>query len=207
MDVRHILFAILVVLFPGGKVSRLRAELLFFDRNRGSLISCFARAQSMGLLLPFRFLSGAFGSVGATLVAGTISDLWSTRERGFKMGLFALCAVLGTCESLKASRVQGTLVADDSPSYRASSHGLGRDESAPRVALGAVDPGDSCRCIPTIGLVHDARDSINDPSATQGQRVEETTHINEARSLYCAERDRQAATSSNDEGQLDKAVA
>ena len=61
-----------------------------------------------------RFLQGAFGSTGATMVGGTISDIWLSKEyvffdnnftyrvgtffrrRGLPMSIFALMAVGGT---------------------------------------------------------------------------------------------------------------
>ncbi|KAI9573844.1 major facilitator superfamily domain-containing protein [Boletus coccyginus] len=40
-----------------------------------------------------RFLSGSFGSTGATLVGGTIADIWKPDKRGFPMALFAISAL------------------------------------------------------------------------------------------------------------------
>jgi hypothetical protein len=34
----------------------------------------------MATVLVFRFLSGGFGSVGATLVGGSLADIWKTSE-------------------------------------------------------------------------------------------------------------------------------
>lgn len=60
-------------------------------------ISCvYYRAQSIALVLVFHFLQGGAGSVGATIVGGSLSDIWKANERGPKMAGFALCAVLGT---------------------------------------------------------------------------------------------------------------
>ncbi|KAH7924304.1 MFS general substrate transporter [Leucogyrophana mollusca] len=43
-----------------------------------------------------RALGGAFGSTGATLVGGTVADIWKPQERGLPMSLFALAAVAST---------------------------------------------------------------------------------------------------------------
>jgi hypothetical protein len=37
------------------------------------------------MVLVFRFLQGGAGSVGATLVGGSIADVWAAHERGGKM--------------------------------------------------------------------------------------------------------------------------
>ncbi|KAF8993763.1 MFS polyamine transporter [Cyathus striatus] len=42
-----------------------------------------------------RFLQGAFGSTAATMVGGTVADLWSAKERGLPMSLFAIAGVGG----------------------------------------------------------------------------------------------------------------
>ncbi|KAG1817105.1 major facilitator superfamily domain-containing protein [Suillus subaureus] len=43
-----------------------------------------------------RLLGGAFGSTGATLVGGSVADVWKQHERGQPMAFFALVAVVGT---------------------------------------------------------------------------------------------------------------
>ncbi|KAG2743990.1 MFS general substrate transporter [Suillus brevipes Sb2] len=43
-----------------------------------------------------RLLGGAFGSTGATLVGGSVADVWKQHERGQPMAFFALIAVAGT---------------------------------------------------------------------------------------------------------------
>ncbi|KAG0698233.1 MFS general substrate transporter [Suillus ampliporus] len=43
-----------------------------------------------------RLLGGAFGSTGATLVGGSIADIWKPHERGQPMAFFTLVAVAGT---------------------------------------------------------------------------------------------------------------
>ncbi|KAI5451207.1 hypothetical protein NCC49_002083 [Naganishia albida] len=53
------------------------------------------KAKTMALVMVFHFLQGGAGSVGSTMVGGTLADIWETKERGVKMGMFALCAVLG----------------------------------------------------------------------------------------------------------------
>lgn len=48
------------------------------------------------MVIVFRFLQGGVGSVGATLVGGTLADIWGAHERGGKMSVFSLMAVGGT---------------------------------------------------------------------------------------------------------------
>lgn len=123
----------------------------------------------MALLLPFRFLAGGFGSVGATLVGGSLADIWATRERGFKMGLFALCAVLGTGELIGIARPDRPWLTGSASSSRACSNGLGRDEPAARMAMDPVDPGHRRRRLPARRADLVARNPIGDPASTQGQ--------------------------------------
>ncbi|KAI9573833.1 major facilitator superfamily domain-containing protein [Boletus coccyginus] len=52
-----------------------------------------ALAPNIQTVIVARFLSGSFGSTGATLVGGTIADIWKPDERGFPMALFAIAAV------------------------------------------------------------------------------------------------------------------
>ncbi|KAF9443237.1 MFS polyamine transporter [Macrolepiota fuliginosa MF-IS2] len=52
-----------------------------------------ALAPNIQTLIGGRFLQGCFASTGATLVGGTIADIWPVAERGFPMALFALVAV------------------------------------------------------------------------------------------------------------------
>ena len=56
----------------------------------------FCRANSIAVVLVFRFLQGGAGSVGSTLVGGSLADIWPASERGGKMAVFALMAVSGT---------------------------------------------------------------------------------------------------------------
>ncbi|KAF8799275.1 MFS polyamine transporter [Phlegmacium glaucopus] len=53
-------------------------------------------AKNIEIVIVARFIQGAFGSTGATMVGGTISDIWSTKERGLPMSIFALLALGGT---------------------------------------------------------------------------------------------------------------
>jgi sugar phosphate permease len=53
----------------------------------------------MSMLLAFRFLQGGMGSTGSSVVGGTLSDLWTTSERGPKMSLLSLVCFLGNSTS------------------------------------------------------------------------------------------------------------
>jgi MFS family permease len=53
-------------------------------------------AQNISTVIVLRFLQGAFGSTGSTMVGGTIADIWTSKERGPPMSLFALAAIFGT---------------------------------------------------------------------------------------------------------------
>ncbi|KAF8159888.1 MFS polyamine transporter [Crassisporium funariophilum] len=55
-----------------------------------------ALAKNIQTVIIARLLQGAFGSTGSTMVGGTIADIWSTKERGLPMAIFALTAVGGT---------------------------------------------------------------------------------------------------------------
>ncbi|KJA28007.1 hypothetical protein HYPSUDRAFT_51464 [Hypholoma sublateritium FD-334 SS-4] len=55
-----------------------------------------ALAPNIQTVLIARFIQGACGSTGATMVGGTIADIWSPKERGLPMSYFALAAVGGT---------------------------------------------------------------------------------------------------------------
>lgn len=55
-----------------------------------------ALAHNIATVLISRFLCGAAGSVGSTMVGGTLSDLWTQEDREIPMALFALSALLGT---------------------------------------------------------------------------------------------------------------
>ncbi|RSH92160.1 hypothetical protein EHS25_008575 [Saitozyma podzolica] len=55
-----------------------------------------ALAKNIETVLINRILMGAAGSIGATLVGGTISDIYVPAERGMPMTVFAFCAMFGT---------------------------------------------------------------------------------------------------------------
>lgn len=49
-----------------------------------------ALAPNVQTVIIARAVGGCFGSTGATLVAGTIADIWQSHQRGFPMSLYAL---------------------------------------------------------------------------------------------------------------------
>ncbi len=53
-------------------------------------------ADNAATVIVLRFLQGAMGSTGSTMVGGTISDIWNSSERGQPMALFATGAIFGT---------------------------------------------------------------------------------------------------------------
>ncbi|GMK56019.1 hypothetical protein CspeluHIS016_0210750 [Cutaneotrichosporon spelunceum] len=53
-------------------------------------------AKNTATVLVGRFLLGGAGSMGATLVGGTISDIFIPSQRGVPMAMFSFCAVFGT---------------------------------------------------------------------------------------------------------------
>ena len=55
----------------------LNCILLKIKRLTSSLST---RAKNIETIIVARFLQGAFGSTGATMVGGTISDIWLTKE-------------------------------------------------------------------------------------------------------------------------------
>ncbi|KAG2144581.1 major facilitator superfamily domain-containing protein [Suillus clintonianus] len=55
-----------------------------------------ALSPNIQIVMIGRLLGGAFGSTGATLVGGSIADVWKQHERGQPMAFFALVAVAGT---------------------------------------------------------------------------------------------------------------
>jgi MFS family permease len=52
-------------------------------------------SQNMASLIVFRFLAGAFGSSPLTNAGGTLSDMFSARQRGLALALFAAAPFLG----------------------------------------------------------------------------------------------------------------
>ncbi|GLB43233.1 putative major facilitator superfamily protein [Lyophyllum shimeji] len=55
-----------------------------------------ALSKNIQTVIVARFLQGAFGSTGATMVGGTIADIWSSQDRGVPMSIFAVAALGGT---------------------------------------------------------------------------------------------------------------
>lgn len=55
-----------------------------------------ALAPNIGSVIVFRFLSGCSGAAGVTIVPGTLSNIFTTRERAIPIALFSLVAVVGT---------------------------------------------------------------------------------------------------------------
>ncbi|KAI5830150.1 MFS general substrate transporter [Schizophyllum commune Tattone D] len=55
-----------------------------------------AEAKNIETVLIARFLQGAAGSTGSTMVGGTIADIWPAAERGIPMALFSIAAIGGT---------------------------------------------------------------------------------------------------------------
>ncbi|KDQ50141.1 hypothetical protein JAAARDRAFT_186488 [Jaapia argillacea MUCL 33604] len=52
-----------------------------------------ALSKNIQTVILARFLAGAFGSTGATMVGGTIADIWLPYERGLPMSIFAVSAI------------------------------------------------------------------------------------------------------------------
>ncbi|KAJ2929472.1 hypothetical protein H1R20_g7617, partial [Candolleomyces eurysporus] len=52
-----------------------------------------AEANNIHTVQIARFLQGAFGSTGATMVGGTVADIWGPEDRGLPMSFFTLVAV------------------------------------------------------------------------------------------------------------------
>ncbi|EIN03913.1 MFS general substrate transporter [Punctularia strigosozonata HHB-11173 SS5] len=55
-----------------------------------------AAARNVQTVIVGRFLSGAFGSTGATMVGGTVADIWAPAERGVPMSMYAFSAIAST---------------------------------------------------------------------------------------------------------------
>ncbi|KAG9311883.1 major facilitator superfamily domain-containing protein [Chiua virens] len=53
-----------------------------------------ALAPNMNAVIAGRLLGGIFGSTGASLVGGTIADIWKPQQRGLPMSLFAFTSML-----------------------------------------------------------------------------------------------------------------
>ncbi|KZT21181.1 MFS general substrate transporter [Neolentinus lepideus HHB14362 ss-1] len=52
-----------------------------------------ALAKNIQTVIVARFLAGAFGSTGSTMVGGTVADIWAPHERGLPMSIFAVAAI------------------------------------------------------------------------------------------------------------------
>ncbi|KAF8837441.1 MFS general substrate transporter [Paxillus ammoniavirescens] len=52
-----------------------------------------ALAPNIGVVIAGRVLGGVFGSTGASLVGGSIADIWGPQERGTPMSLFAFSSL------------------------------------------------------------------------------------------------------------------
>ncbi|KAI0332771.1 MFS general substrate transporter [Cubamyces sp. BRFM 1775] len=70
---------------------------LYFFSGVGCLLMhlMIALAPNIQTVIVGRFLAGAFGSTGSTMVGGTIADIWAPHERGLPMSLFAVMALTG----------------------------------------------------------------------------------------------------------------
>ncbi|KAI0039492.1 MFS general substrate transporter, partial [Auriscalpium vulgare] len=55
-----------------------------------------AEAKNIQTVILARLLGGGFGSTGATMVGGSIADIWRPSERGLPMSIFAVAAVGST---------------------------------------------------------------------------------------------------------------
>ncbi|KAF8884047.1 major facilitator superfamily domain-containing protein [Gymnopilus junonius] len=55
-----------------------------------------ALAKNIQTVIIARFIQGACGSTGATMVGGTIADIWTPKDRGLPMSIFSLMALGGT---------------------------------------------------------------------------------------------------------------
>ncbi|KAJ7089879.1 MFS polyamine transporter [Mycena belliarum] len=53
-------------------------------------------AKNIQTVIVARLLQGSFGSTWATMVGGTIADIWTPHERGLPMAIFSLAALGGT---------------------------------------------------------------------------------------------------------------
>ncbi|PAV20009.1 MFS general substrate transporter [Pyrrhoderma noxium] len=55
-----------------------------------------ALAKNIQSVIIFRFIAGAAGSTGSTMVGGTIADIWAPHERGVPMAVFSIAAMSAT---------------------------------------------------------------------------------------------------------------
>ncbi|KAF9054676.1 MFS polyamine transporter [Panaeolus papilionaceus] len=71
---------------------------LYYASGIGFLLMylMIALSKNIETVLIARFIQGGFGSTGATMVGGTIADIWSAKDRGLPMSMFSVVAVGGT---------------------------------------------------------------------------------------------------------------
>ncbi|EDR05708.1 MFS polyamine transporter [Laccaria bicolor S238N-H82] len=71
---------------------------LYYGSGIGFLLMymMIALSKNIQTVIIARFLQGAFGSTGSTMVGGTVADIWSSKERGLPMAIFSAAAVGGT---------------------------------------------------------------------------------------------------------------
>ncbi|KAJ7574299.1 MFS polyamine transporter [Mycena floridula] len=66
----------------------------------GTIFLCMyvviAKASHIQTVIAARFIQGSFGSTWATMVGGTIADIWKPHERGLPMSIFSVAALGGT---------------------------------------------------------------------------------------------------------------
>lgn len=55
-----------------------------------------ARAENIATVIVCRLIAGIAGSTGSTLVGGSIADMFDSSVRGTPMGVFSMCAFIGT---------------------------------------------------------------------------------------------------------------
>lgn len=76
-----------------------------FGRHPLYIVSCFgfmmmhimaALSNNIQTVIIARFLGGAFGSTGSTMVGGSIADIFAPHERGVPMSIFSVTAIGGT---------------------------------------------------------------------------------------------------------------
>ena len=83
-----------------GPMSELYGRQILFFGTYGALTVFNAGAagsQNVETLMVLRFFAGAFGSSPLTNAAGVIADLFSAKERGLAMALFATTPFMGPC--------------------------------------------------------------------------------------------------------------
>ncbi|KAH9849849.1 MFS general substrate transporter [Lenzites betulinus] len=86
-----------VPLFSASFSEEFGRQPLYFFSGIGCLLMhlMIALSQNIQTVIVGRFLAGAFGSTGSTMVGGTIADIWAPHERGMPMSLFSVMALIG----------------------------------------------------------------------------------------------------------------